>query len=235
MRNKILWSDETKIELFGLNAKRHVWIDGKINGAKYRKILDENLLNNAQDLRLGQRFTFQHNNNLKHISKTTQEWLRDKSLKAGASRKFRIFKKDDCEADWIKVTERSIGQVYRVKLRLWRENCALKSFETILTGISFCMRMIEEASKMEQVTFKYIYGVCNDPPAVVTEYMSNGSMDHLLTSRALVWPKKFQTIHEATTGMNFLHSMNPPLLHLNLKPSSIRLDNHLHIKVRIAL
>ncbi|KAK1786617.1 hypothetical protein P4O66_003058 [Electrophorus voltai] len=25
MRNKILWSDETKIEHFGLNAKRHVW------------------------------------------------------------------------------------------------------------------------------------------------------------------------------------------------------------------
>jgi hypothetical protein len=25
MRNKILWSDETKIELFDVNAKRHVW------------------------------------------------------------------------------------------------------------------------------------------------------------------------------------------------------------------
>ena len=25
MRNKILWSDETKIDLFGLNSKRHVW------------------------------------------------------------------------------------------------------------------------------------------------------------------------------------------------------------------
>ena len=25
MRNKILWSDETKIELFGLNTKCHVW------------------------------------------------------------------------------------------------------------------------------------------------------------------------------------------------------------------
>ena len=25
MINKILWSDETKIELFGLNAKPHVW------------------------------------------------------------------------------------------------------------------------------------------------------------------------------------------------------------------
>ena len=25
MRNKTIWSDETKIELFGLNAKGHVW------------------------------------------------------------------------------------------------------------------------------------------------------------------------------------------------------------------
>ena len=25
MRKKILWSDETKIELFGLNAKRYIW------------------------------------------------------------------------------------------------------------------------------------------------------------------------------------------------------------------
>ena len=73
MRNRILWSDETKIELFGLNAKRHIWrkpgtiptvkhgggsimlwrcfsaagtvrlvrIEGKMNRAKYREILDE--------------------------------------------------------------------------------------------------------------------------------------------------------------------------------------------------
>ena len=25
MRNKIVWSDETKIDLFGLNAKHHIW------------------------------------------------------------------------------------------------------------------------------------------------------------------------------------------------------------------
>ncbi len=30
MRNKILWSDETKIELFGLNSKRHVWKGGNV-------------------------------------------------------------------------------------------------------------------------------------------------------------------------------------------------------------
>ena len=85
MRNKNLWSDETKIELFGLNAKRHIWrkpdtipmvkhgsgsimlwgcfsaagtgrldrIKGNMKGAKYREILDGNLLQSAQDLRLG--------------------------------------------------------------------------------------------------------------------------------------------------------------------------------------
>ena len=85
MRNKILWYDETKIELFGLNAKHHVWrkpgtiptvkhgggrimlwecfsaaetgrlvrIEEKRNREKYRKIIDENLLQSTQDLRLG--------------------------------------------------------------------------------------------------------------------------------------------------------------------------------------
>jgi hypothetical protein len=32
---------------------RIVRIEGKMNGVKYREILDENLLQNAQDLRLG--------------------------------------------------------------------------------------------------------------------------------------------------------------------------------------
>ena len=42
MRNKILLSDETKIELFGLNARRKpCTIKGKMNSTE---ILDENLL-----------------------------------------------------------------------------------------------------------------------------------------------------------------------------------------------
>ena len=53
---------------------------GKMNGAKYREILDGNLLQSAQDLRLGLRFTFQQDNNAKHTAKTKQEWLQDKSL-----------------------------------------------------------------------------------------------------------------------------------------------------------
>ena len=80
-KRHLLWSDETKIELFILNAKRQVWRKpgtiptvkhgggsimllgcfsavGTPNRAKYREILDENLLQSAKDLRLGRRFTF---------------------------------------------------------------------------------------------------------------------------------------------------------------------------------
>ena len=53
-----------------------------MNGAKYREILDENLLQSFQQLRLGRRFTFQQDNDTKHTAKTTQEWLRDKTLNA---------------------------------------------------------------------------------------------------------------------------------------------------------
>ena len=100
MRNKILWSDEPKIELFGLIAKSPVWrkpgtiptvihgggsimlwvcfsaawrlvrIKGKMNGAKYREILEGNLIQSAQDFRLGRRFTFQQDNNPKLSAKT---------------------------------------------------------------------------------------------------------------------------------------------------------------------
>jgi hypothetical protein len=59
---------------------RIVRIEEKMNRAKYREILDENLLQSTQNLRLGQRFTFQQNNDPKHTAKSTQEWLLDKSL-----------------------------------------------------------------------------------------------------------------------------------------------------------
>ena len=51
---------------------RLVRIEGKMNGAKYREILDENLLQIAQVVRLGRRFTFQQDNNPKHTAKTTR-------------------------------------------------------------------------------------------------------------------------------------------------------------------
>ncbi len=59
---------------------RLVAIEGKMNAAKYRDILDENLLQSAQDLRLGRRFTFQQDNDPKHTAKIMKEWLHNNSV-----------------------------------------------------------------------------------------------------------------------------------------------------------
>uniref|UniRef100_A0A8C7LU61 Tc1-like transposase DDE domain-containing protein n=1 Tax=Oncorhynchus mykiss TaxID=8022 RepID=A0A8C7LU61_ONCMY len=116
MWKKVLWSDETKIELFGNNAKCYVWrksntaehtiptvkhgggsimvwacfssagtgkmvkIDGKMDGAKYRTILEKNLMESAKDLRLGRRFVFQQDNDPKHKAKSTMEWFKNKHI-----------------------------------------------------------------------------------------------------------------------------------------------------------
>ena len=61
-------------------TERTVRIEEKTNGTKYREILDENLLQSAQDLRQAPKFNFQQDNDPKHTAKTMQEWLRDKFL-----------------------------------------------------------------------------------------------------------------------------------------------------------
>uniref|UniRef100_A0A8C7S043 Tc1-like transposase DDE domain-containing protein n=1 Tax=Oncorhynchus mykiss TaxID=8022 RepID=A0A8C7S043_ONCMY len=116
MWKKVLWSDETKIELlatmqnvmFGVKATqlntpsplsnmvvaaswfgpaflqqgqgRWLKIDGKMDGAKYRTILEENLMESAKDLRLGRRFVFQQDNDPKHKAKSTMEWFKNKHI-----------------------------------------------------------------------------------------------------------------------------------------------------------
>ena len=52
-----------------------------MNGAKYKQILEENLLQSAKDLRLRRRFTFQQDNDPKHTAKATLEWLQSKNMK----------------------------------------------------------------------------------------------------------------------------------------------------------
>lgn len=41
---------------------------------------------------------------------------------------FTYFKKEDFEPDWEKVSDSSFSIVYKVKLKLWRERCAVKTF-----------------------------------------------------------------------------------------------------------
>ena len=51
-----------------------------MDGAQDRKILEENLLPSARKMKLGWKFTFQHDDDTKHTAKATLEWLRNKKI-----------------------------------------------------------------------------------------------------------------------------------------------------------
>ena len=57
-----------------------VRIEGKMDGAKYRKIPEENLLPSSRKLKLERKFTFQHDIDPKYTAQATMEWLRNKKI-----------------------------------------------------------------------------------------------------------------------------------------------------------
>uniref|UniRef100_A0A673HSL5 Tc1-like transposase DDE domain-containing protein n=1 Tax=Sinocyclocheilus rhinocerous TaxID=307959 RepID=A0A673HSL5_9TELE len=115
-----LWTDETKVELFGRCVSHYVWrksntafqkkniiptvkygggsvmvwgcfaasgpgrlavINGTMNSAVYQKILKENVRPSVRDLKLKRTWVLQQDNDPKHTSKSTSEWLKKNKMK----------------------------------------------------------------------------------------------------------------------------------------------------------
>ncbi|NXK87147.1 ANKK1 protein, partial [Formicarius rufipectus] len=149
-----------------------------------------------------------------------------------------VFNKEDFEDDWVKVASGGFGHVYQVKHKRWRTVYAVKCSPFLLQDSSMDRTsmncLMEEATKMEKIKFQHIvtiYGVCNSPLGIVMEYMARGSLEKILPTHKMSWQLKFRVIHEMGLAMNFLHSMTPPLLHLDLKPGNILLDGNMHVKI----
>ncbi|KAK2527137.1 Ripk4 [Columba guinea] len=135
---------------------------------------------------------------------------------------------------WEKIGSGGFGQVYKVRHLHWKTWLAIKCSPSLHVDEKERMELLEEARKMEMAKFRYIlpvYGICKEPVGLVMEYMETGSLEKLLASEPLPWELRFRIIHETAVGMNFLHCMSPPLLHLDLKPANILLDAHYHVKI----
>ncbi|KFW05819.1 Receptor-interacting serine/threonine-protein kinase 2, partial [Eurypyga helias] len=100
--------------------------------------------------------------------------------------------------------------------------------------------LLKEAEILHKARFTYILpilGICNEPEflGIVTEYMTNGSLNQLLHGRDVCpdipWCLRFRILYEIALGVNYLHNMNPPLLHHDLKTQNILLDDEFHVKI----
>ncbi|XP_008157084.2 receptor-interacting serine/threonine-protein kinase 2 [Eptesicus fuscus] len=133
------------------------------------------------------------------------------------------------------------GTVSSARHADWRVQVAVKHLH-IHTPLLDSERndVLREAEILHKARFSYILpilGICNEPEflGIVTEYMPNGSLNELLHRKTeypeVAWPLRFRILHEIALGVNYLHNMNPPLLHHDLKTQNILLDNEFHVKI----
>ncbi|XP_030827428.1 receptor-interacting serine/threonine-protein kinase 2 isoform X4 [Camarhynchus parvulus] len=137
------------------------------------------------------------------------------------------------------ISRGAYGTVSAARHADWRVPVALKCLQGPLLD-SDRNHLLKEAEILHKARFSYILpilGICNEPEflGIVTEYMTSGSLNQLLHGKDVYpdipWCLRFRILYEIALGVNYLHNMNPPLLHHDLKTQNILLDNEFHVKI----
>ncbi|XP_020505003.1 receptor-interacting serine/threonine-protein kinase 3 isoform X2 [Labrus bergylta] len=141
---------------------------------------------------------------------------------------------------WEMIDSGGFGHVYKVKHRQWCSNVAIK-----LLRFDDSQTLLRELNMMYQGSSPYVIQVLgifrgqlpSNPSStqlgLVMELMERGSVAFLQKSLPgpPPWPLVFRMAHQVALGINFLHCLCPPVLHLDLKPSNVLLDPSLNAKL----
>lgn len=102
--------------------------------------------------------------------------------------------------------------------------------ENVVRFLGLCSHTVETPMKNPE-SQGYIYVEIRER-LLCFEYVSNGSLDKYITDelRGLEWNTRYQIIKGICTGLHYLH-MEKHILHMDLKPANILLDNQMVPKI----
>uniref|UniRef100_A0A673HND2 Receptor-interacting serine-threonine kinase 3 n=1 Tax=Sinocyclocheilus rhinocerous TaxID=307959 RepID=A0A673HND2_9TELE len=145
--------------------------------------------------------------------------------------------RDECLQGWRRIGTGGFGQIYRAKHKTLGMDVAIKLLHYKDGPASSIQRealLMFQGGNPNVIRLLGLYeGRVGEGRGLVMEFMPKGSVADLLQTLAgpPPWPLTFRMTHQISLGMNFLHHLTPPLLHLDLKPSNVLLDDSLRAKL----
>jgi len=138
-----------------------------------------------------------------------------------------------------KIGEGSFGEVFYAKWR--RSEVAVKRFYRQHANDDILLELRKEAvimSSLRHPNIVLFMGACITPPnlCIVTEYMKNNSVNRFLRhcnahNTQLSWRLRLRMAKQTAVGMDYLHSLRPPLIHRDLSSYNILVDKNLNVKI----
>ncbi|XP_052459291.1 receptor-interacting serine/threonine-protein kinase 3 isoform X4 [Carassius gibelio] len=146
---------------------------------------------------------------------------------------------DECLRCWRSIGAGRFGDVYRAKHSTLGMDVAIKflHYKDGRSSIQREAQLMFQGGNPNVIRILGLYEGRVDgerlQSGLVMEFMPKGSVADLLQTLTgpPPWPLTFRMAHEISLGMNFLHHLSPPLLHLDLKPSNVLLDDSLRAKL----
>ncbi|XP_077323022.1 uncharacterized protein LOC143956699 isoform X1 [Lithobates pipiens] len=135
--------------------------------------------------------------------------------------------------EWNLIGQGHFGDVYKVKHMELQITVAVKKLKEDVPHLE---DLLTEAEKIKHASENYfvirLFGIVKAPPCIVMEWMECGCLGTLMQKvQEIPWALKYRFLHEVALGMNWLHCLSPPLLHLDLKPRNVLLNDSLHIRI----
>ncbi|MQM12474.1 hypothetical protein Taro_045390 [Colocasia esculenta] len=131
------------------------------------------------------------------------------------------------------------GTVYRGTLPDGRAVAVKRLYQNNLKRAEMFMNEMVILSSLRHPNLVALYGCTSRNSRellLVYEFIPNGTIaDHLHGHRAaegaLTWPLRLRIAVETSTALAYLHAVEPPIVHRDVKTKNILLDGDFHVKV----
>ncbi|XP_064999968.1 LEAF RUST 10 DISEASE-RESISTANCE LOCUS RECEPTOR-LIKE PROTEIN KINASE-like 1.2 isoform X2 [Musa acuminata AAA Group] len=129
--------------------------------------------------------------------------------------------------------------VYKGKIQDGRTVAVKRLYENNYRRVEQFMNEIQILSRLRHQRLVILYGCTSHQSRellLVYEFVSNGTLAHHLhgspaSQCILTWPMRLRIAIETADALAYLHAVNPPVIHRDVKTNNILLDSNFHVKV----